>query len=81
MRVEGWFKDPYGRHEARWFSNGALTSLVRDGSTTATDPPPSWGYQGVLEPVDEPAHTKVFDGTEPGFFRRVVELIIDVVPW
>ena len=37
---EGWFTDPYGRHEARWLSQGEPTKLVRDGSTEAFDEPP-----------------------------------------
>ena len=28
---EGWYTDPYGRHEARWMSAGTPTRLVRDG--------------------------------------------------
>jgi hypothetical protein len=30
---EGWFTDPYGRHEARWLSQGQPTTLVRDGDS------------------------------------------------
>jgi hypothetical protein len=26
---EGWYTDPFGRHEARWLSNGHATKLVR----------------------------------------------------
>jgi len=37
---EGWFTDPYGRHEARWLSQGVPTKLVRDGTTEAFDEPP-----------------------------------------
>jgi hypothetical protein len=37
---EGWFTDPYGRHEARWLSKGAPTKLVRDGDVEAYDEPP-----------------------------------------
>lgn len=36
----GWFDDPYGRHDARWLSGGAPTSLVRDGTVEGTDPVP-----------------------------------------
>jgi hypothetical protein len=28
---EGWYTDPFGRHEARWLSDGSPTKLVRDG--------------------------------------------------
>ena len=41
--ASGWFKDPYGRHEARWMSAGTPTSLVRNGDVEQTDPPPSGG--------------------------------------
>jgi hypothetical protein len=36
--AEGWFPDPTGRHEARWFSMGTPTPLVRDGAIEARDP-------------------------------------------
>jgi hypothetical protein len=35
---EGWFTDPFGRHEARWLINGVPTNRVRDGRTEASDP-------------------------------------------
>jgi hypothetical protein len=38
---EGWFTDPWGRHEARWISLGKATDLVRDGHVEAHDPPPN----------------------------------------
>ena len=38
--VEGWFTDPFGRHEARWLSFGTPTKLVRDGGVEAYDEPP-----------------------------------------
>ena len=37
---EGWFADPYGRHERRWFSGGSPTSLVGDGDRESHDDPP-----------------------------------------
>jgi hypothetical protein len=37
---EGWFTDPFGRHEARWLSFGKPTKLVRDGAVEAYDEPP-----------------------------------------
>jgi hypothetical protein len=36
--TEGWYTDPYARHEARWMSHGAPTSRVRDGRTEGFDP-------------------------------------------
>jgi hypothetical protein len=36
---QGWFSDPYGRHEDRWFSRGVPTALVRDGGKESQDAP------------------------------------------
>jgi hypothetical protein len=36
--IEGWHADPYGRHEARWMSQGTPTSLVRDRGIESSDP-------------------------------------------
>ena len=55
FEVEGWYKDPYGRHEDRWFSDGTATSLVRDGGVTSHDDPPAHPYAGPLEEADEVA--------------------------
>jgi hypothetical protein len=41
VREEGWYEDPYGIHEARWFSDGEPTKLVRDGTTESSDPAPA----------------------------------------
>jgi len=48
MDYQGWYVDPFGRHEARWFSDGSPTALVRDGTTEANDDPPSQNFEGVL---------------------------------
>ncbi len=45
---EGWFTDPFGRHEARWLSAGTPTKLVRDGDVESYDDPPD------EEPTIEP---------------------------
>jgi hypothetical protein len=37
---QGWFVDPFGAHEQRWFSQGRPTALVRDGRADTQDPPP-----------------------------------------
>jgi hypothetical protein len=39
--LEGWCTDPFGRHEARWMSDGVPTKLVRDqkGAESYEDPP------------------------------------------
>ena len=50
--IEGWYKDPFGKHAARWFSDGTQTALVRDaGGVTSQDVPPSRTYAGELELV------------------------------
>jgi hypothetical protein len=36
----GWFRDPYRRHEFRYFSEGHPTKLVRDSGLESFDPPP-----------------------------------------
>ena len=38
--AQNWCPDPFGAHEARWFSNGVPTELVRDDGVEAMDPPP-----------------------------------------
>jgi hypothetical protein len=37
---EGWYTDPYQRHEARWMSQGMPTALVRDDGVEGSDPAP-----------------------------------------
>lgn len=57
MNAEGWYQDPFQRHEARWISDGTPTALVRDGEAESQDPPPSATFEGELEPLpdSEPA--------------------------
>jgi hypothetical protein len=58
MEAEGWYADPFGVHEARWFSDGRPTALVRDADTEGHDDPPSGTLSGSLTPID--------DGGSPG---------------
>ena len=53
MNEEGWYVDPFGRHESRWISEGTPTALVRDGRVESQDPPPSTIIVGELERVAE----------------------------
>jgi len=46
----GWFRDPYARHEDRYFSEGRPTKLVRDGRRESYDPPPDLPLPGPPEP-------------------------------
>ena len=48
---QGWFVDPFGVHDARWFSQGSATALVRDGRTESQDPPPDRLVSGPLLPA------------------------------
>ncbi len=61
MNEEGWYRDPYGRHEARWISVGTPTALVRDGDVESQDPPPATPVEGALVPV---AVTPATDGSD-----------------
>jgi hypothetical protein len=65
---EGWFTDPYGRHEARWLSQGTPTKLVRDGDVESYDPPPD------EEPSQEPVRIEAeFVATGGADLRRADE--------
>jgi hypothetical protein len=46
--AEGWYLDPYGLHEQRWFSAGRPSRLVRDGLVEANDTPPDEPLEGPL---------------------------------
>jgi hypothetical protein len=45
---QGWHADPFRLHEARYFSAGTPTKLVRDGGVESYDEPPP----GAWEPAD-----------------------------
>ena len=51
----GWFRDPYARHEDRYFSEGRPTQLVRDGGLEAVDPPPDLPFPVPPVPALSPA--------------------------
>jgi hypothetical protein len=53
--LEGWFTDPYARHEARWLSLGQPTKVVRDGDVESYDDPPEGPAVRELTPI-EPTH-------------------------
>jgi hypothetical protein len=63
--VEGWYRDPYGRHVHRWFSAGEPTDLVRDDGVTSQDPPPDEPPVLPLEPAEE-ATARPFDLVRAG---------------
>jgi len=50
---EGWYTDPFDRHEARWFSAGTPSRLVRDGAEESYDPPPNEPFRHQPEPIQQ----------------------------
>jgi len=38
--AQGWYQDPFGIHELRYFSQDLPTKLVRDGKAESCDLPP-----------------------------------------
>jgi hypothetical protein len=55
MRSQGWYRDPYGNHDDRWFTHGRPTNLVRDHLTESYDDPPrdwlpDWRWWTVVVP-------------------------------
>jgi len=62
---EGWFTDPFGRHEARWMSGDTPTDLVRDGRIEGHDPVPDEPFSG------KPLRVKYVErGDEPDRFLK-----------
>jgi hypothetical protein len=59
--AEGWYRDPYGIHQDRWFSAGTPTSLVRDQGVEGHDDPP--GYPPAGPPAEIP-ETDRFPGDD-----------------
>lgn len=49
--AQGWYEDPYGIHQDRWFSSGKPSNLVRDGGVESRDLPPGTPYVGKLIPA------------------------------
>ena len=54
--AEGWYRDPYGIHQDRWFSAGTPTALVRDQGVEGRDDPP--GYPPPGPPAEIPEHDR-----------------------
>ena len=53
--AQGWYRDPYGLHEDRYFSQGLPTKLVRDGEREAYDLPPDQPLpEADLVPAEQP---------------------------
>jgi hypothetical protein len=45
--LQGWYPDPFGLHEQRYFSSGRPTKLVRDGRVEAYDEPTAQDVPGA----------------------------------
>ena len=84
MKPQGWYRDPFGVHENRWFSDGNPTKLVQDGAFEAYDEPPPGLLPGPLveipprEPEGSSGLRRADDGaSSPGVFgkRKPVRLL------
>lgn len=62
LRAEGWYKDPYGKHDDRWFSDGEPTALVRDVEIESKDPPPDGPLPTTLVRSETPNEAR--DGSD-----------------
>jgi hypothetical protein len=68
MQLQGWYTDPTGRHEARYFSDGRPTELVRDRAAESSDPiAPGEPLVSAPQPVevcgdDQQLPQQVFEG-------------------
>ena len=49
--AEGWYVDPFNRHQHRWISKGKPSALVRDGGVESNDPPPAMRPTGPFVPA------------------------------
>ena len=66
--AQNWCIDPYARHEARWFSRGLPTALVRDRGVESQDPPPETAFGHtftVIGYVDPPTPAGRPEGAGP----------------
>jgi hypothetical protein len=79
--LEGWYTDPYGRHQARWMSEGVPSALVRDGKVEGQDPVEQEPFQvspvrsgsgatatsnaSDLRRADDPDRNSEFDSRDP----------------
>ncbi len=53
-RAQGWYRDPFGIHDDRYFSEGWPTKLVRDEGQESYDLPPDQPLpEGDLVPADD----------------------------
>lgn len=75
--ASGWFKDPLGRHESRWISDGLMTSLVRDGTVESIDAVTTAEIEAPLVPlVAEPAEQP----HRPGLLSGIADVVLSALP-
>jgi hypothetical protein len=61
VHAEGWYRDPYGLHDDRWFSDGRPSNLVRDEGIESHDEPPR---EEPPKPLESIAEIEVSDGRD-----------------
>jgi hypothetical protein len=77
---EGWYQDPAGRHEYRWFSQGVPTDLVMDAHATSRDgagivqDPAVYASMDLARPPDDGPllQTGEFDQEHPSHTEFIV---------
>lgn len=60
----GWFRDPTGRHDHRWWDGAAWTAHVADAGIASTDPLPAAEPQGAVD-LERPAPDRI-EQASPG---------------
>jgi hypothetical protein len=53
VKAQGWYRDPFGIHGDRWFSEGPPADLVRDDDVVSRDAPPDGEVPTPLVPAEE----------------------------
>ena len=95
MKAQGWYRDPYGVHQDRYFSDGEPTKLVRDDEDESYDPPPPGqpegelievvpvppvGAEGLLRADDLAAGPATYDNVQAFYNAMNVETALTAVP-
>jgi hypothetical protein len=73
LRAQGWYRDPLGVHEDRYFSAGRPTKLVRDSGTESYDEPPAGPAPATDLVSAEPADSASGQTAGPSDLRRADE--------
>jgi len=75
VKEQGWYVDPYRLHEARWFSEGTPTALVRDEGVTSQDPPPNTPYLVQPEAIQQADDNGSSDGSDESRDDAVIDAV------